>query len=253
LAALVVLVINLGLLAWLQALYFVLFFAVYIALTLALNAAWKTGWTGIARRSSTRRLSDFVAAGRAQDLKPLAAAQAELGRFHRFHGADAARTGQRHRAARQLHNPRKHHAAKRALQLIGDLLDHGAHALAGRIVAAEQAAAGQRRPDHRRHAQVLQAVEGFVEHRRHVQRREFHLIGRQRNAAVQAFELVAAEVGHAEVLDLAILAQRWNAPAISSKFISGSGRWISSRSRWSVPSWRSECSAEAMMWLALVS
>jgi CDP-diacylglycerol--serine O-phosphatidyltransferase len=41
LAALVVLVMNLGLLAWLQALYFVLFFAVYIALTLALNAAWK--------------------------------------------------------------------------------------------------------------------------------------------------------------------------------------------------------------------
>ena len=47
--ALVVLLINLGLLAWLQALYFVLFFAVYIAFTLALNAAWRTGWTGIAR------------------------------------------------------------------------------------------------------------------------------------------------------------------------------------------------------------
>jgi CDP-diacylglycerol--serine O-phosphatidyltransferase len=46
--ALVVLLINLGLLAWLQAAYFVLFFAFYIALTLALNAAWKTGWTGVA-------------------------------------------------------------------------------------------------------------------------------------------------------------------------------------------------------------
>jgi CDP-diacylglycerol--serine O-phosphatidyltransferase len=46
--ALVVLLINLGLLAWLQAVYFVLFFAFYIGLTLALNAAWKTGWTGIA-------------------------------------------------------------------------------------------------------------------------------------------------------------------------------------------------------------
>ncbi|MTV41427.1 CDP-diacylglycerol--serine O-phosphatidyltransferase [Duganella radicis] len=46
--ALVVLLINLGLLAWLQALYFVLFFACYIAFTLALNAAWRTGWTGIA-------------------------------------------------------------------------------------------------------------------------------------------------------------------------------------------------------------
>jgi len=46
--ALVVLLINLGLLAWLQAVYFVLFFACYIVLTLALNAAWKTGWSGIA-------------------------------------------------------------------------------------------------------------------------------------------------------------------------------------------------------------
>jgi CDP-diacylglycerol--serine O-phosphatidyltransferase len=48
-AALMVLLINLGLLAWLQATYFVLFFAFYIALTLALNVAWKTGWTGVAR------------------------------------------------------------------------------------------------------------------------------------------------------------------------------------------------------------
>jgi CDP-diacylglycerol--serine O-phosphatidyltransferase len=47
-AALVVLLINLGLLAWLLTTYFVLFFAVYIVVTLALNAAWKTGWTGIA-------------------------------------------------------------------------------------------------------------------------------------------------------------------------------------------------------------
>jgi len=47
-AALVVLAINVGLLVWLQALYFVLFFALYISATLALNAAWKTGWTGIA-------------------------------------------------------------------------------------------------------------------------------------------------------------------------------------------------------------
>ena len=47
-AALVALLVNLGLLAWLQTTYFVLFFALYIALTLALNAAWKTGWTGVA-------------------------------------------------------------------------------------------------------------------------------------------------------------------------------------------------------------
>jgi CDP-diacylglycerol--serine O-phosphatidyltransferase len=46
--ALVVLLINLGLLAWLQVSYFVLFFLVYIVGTLALNAAWKTGWTGVA-------------------------------------------------------------------------------------------------------------------------------------------------------------------------------------------------------------
>ncbi|CAN7746426.1 MULTISPECIES: CDP-diacylglycerol--serine O-phosphatidyltransferase [Duganella] len=46
--ALVVLLINLGLLAWLQAMYFALFFAVYIAGTLALNLAWKRGWRGIA-------------------------------------------------------------------------------------------------------------------------------------------------------------------------------------------------------------
>ncbi|WP_363506602.1 CDP-diacylglycerol--serine O-phosphatidyltransferase [Burkholderia sp. LMU1-1-1.1] len=46
--ALVLLVVNLGLLAWLQAAYFVLFFVVYIAFTLALNLAWKKGWKGIA-------------------------------------------------------------------------------------------------------------------------------------------------------------------------------------------------------------
>ena len=46
--ALVVLLVNLGLLAWLQAMYFALFFAVYIAGTLALNLAWKRGWKGIA-------------------------------------------------------------------------------------------------------------------------------------------------------------------------------------------------------------
>ncbi|WP_371866919.1 CDP-diacylglycerol--serine O-phosphatidyltransferase [Duganella fentianensis] len=46
--ALVLLVLNLGLLAWLQALYFALFFAVYIVLTLALNLAWQQGWRGIA-------------------------------------------------------------------------------------------------------------------------------------------------------------------------------------------------------------
>ncbi|HEX7985104.1 MAG TPA: CDP-diacylglycerol--serine O-phosphatidyltransferase, partial [Duganella sp.] len=46
--ALVLLVVNLGLLAWLQASYFVLFFVVYIAFTLALNLAWKRGWKGIA-------------------------------------------------------------------------------------------------------------------------------------------------------------------------------------------------------------
>jgi CDP-diacylglycerol--serine O-phosphatidyltransferase len=47
-AALVILLINLGLLAWLKATYFILFFAVYILLTIALNLAWRTGWRGIA-------------------------------------------------------------------------------------------------------------------------------------------------------------------------------------------------------------
>jgi len=47
-AALLLLVVNLGLLAWLQAVYFALFFAVYIAGTLALNLAWRQGWRGIA-------------------------------------------------------------------------------------------------------------------------------------------------------------------------------------------------------------
>lgn len=46
--ALLVLLVNLALLAWLQVLYFVLFFAVYIAGTLALNGAWRTGWRGVA-------------------------------------------------------------------------------------------------------------------------------------------------------------------------------------------------------------
>jgi CDP-diacylglycerol--serine O-phosphatidyltransferase len=45
--ALVLLLINLGLLAWLQVSYFVLFFLVYIVATLALNAVWKTGWKGV--------------------------------------------------------------------------------------------------------------------------------------------------------------------------------------------------------------
>ena len=44
----VALLINVGLLVWLKASYFVLFFLVYIVGTLALNLAWRTGWTGIA-------------------------------------------------------------------------------------------------------------------------------------------------------------------------------------------------------------
>lgn len=47
-AALLVLVLNVGLLAWLQTSFFVLFFAVYVALTLALNLAWHLGWRGVA-------------------------------------------------------------------------------------------------------------------------------------------------------------------------------------------------------------
>lgn len=47
-AALLVLALNIGLLAWLGYYYFVLFFVVYIAGTLALNLAWRAGWRGIA-------------------------------------------------------------------------------------------------------------------------------------------------------------------------------------------------------------
>ena len=47
-AALVLLLVNLALLAWLQTVFFVLFFAVYIGATVALNMAWKLGWRGIA-------------------------------------------------------------------------------------------------------------------------------------------------------------------------------------------------------------
>jgi CDP-diacylglycerol--serine O-phosphatidyltransferase len=46
-AALVVLLVNVALLAWLRFYYFVLFFVLYIAATLALNLAWKAGWKGI--------------------------------------------------------------------------------------------------------------------------------------------------------------------------------------------------------------
>lgn len=46
-AALVLLLVNVGLLVWLRFYYFVLFFVVYIAFTLALNFAWKRGWKGI--------------------------------------------------------------------------------------------------------------------------------------------------------------------------------------------------------------
>ncbi|HEU4844456.1 MAG TPA: CDP-diacylglycerol--serine O-phosphatidyltransferase [Burkholderiaceae bacterium] len=46
--ALLLLLANLGLLAWLQTAFFVLFFAVYIAATLALNLGWRLGWRGIA-------------------------------------------------------------------------------------------------------------------------------------------------------------------------------------------------------------
>ncbi|MBA5686140.1 CDP-diacylglycerol--serine O-phosphatidyltransferase [Rugamonas apoptosis] len=47
-AALVLVLVNLALLAWLQSVFFVLFFAVYIGATLALNLGWKLGWRGIA-------------------------------------------------------------------------------------------------------------------------------------------------------------------------------------------------------------
>jgi CDP-diacylglycerol---serine O-phosphatidyltransferase len=47
-AALLLLLVNLGLLAWLQTAFFVLFFALYIVATLALNLGWRLGWRGIA-------------------------------------------------------------------------------------------------------------------------------------------------------------------------------------------------------------
>lgn len=47
-AALLLLLLNIGLLVWLQAAFFALFFAVYIVATMALNLAWKLGWRGIA-------------------------------------------------------------------------------------------------------------------------------------------------------------------------------------------------------------
>ena len=121
---------------------------------------------------------------------------------------DAAAAGQRNRAARQLHDPCEHDAGERLLQLVGDSLDHQAQVFGGGVGAVEQAAAAQRRPGHRRNAEVLQAVEGFVEHRRRVQRRELDLVGGQRDAPVQAFELVAAEIRHAEMQHLARLAQQ---------------------------------------------
>ena len=45
---LLVLLLNLGLLAWLQTRFFAVFFALYIGATLLLNLAWHLGWRGIA-------------------------------------------------------------------------------------------------------------------------------------------------------------------------------------------------------------
>jgi CDP-diacylglycerol--serine O-phosphatidyltransferase len=47
-AALLLLLLNVGLLAWLRTSFFALFFAAYVALTVALNLAWHLGWRGIA-------------------------------------------------------------------------------------------------------------------------------------------------------------------------------------------------------------
>jgi len=46
--ALVILAVNVALLVWLKAYYFVLFFLLYITGTVALNLAWRAGWRGIA-------------------------------------------------------------------------------------------------------------------------------------------------------------------------------------------------------------
>src|SRR5471032_874788 len=46
--ALALLLVNVGLLAWLRTSYFALFFALYIGATLVLNLAWLRGWRGIA-------------------------------------------------------------------------------------------------------------------------------------------------------------------------------------------------------------
>ena len=48
LLAVLLLVLNLGLLAWLQTRFFAFFFVFYIVCTLALNLAWHLGWRGIA-------------------------------------------------------------------------------------------------------------------------------------------------------------------------------------------------------------
>jgi CDP-diacylglycerol--serine O-phosphatidyltransferase len=47
-AALLALLVSVGLLVWLQTLFFVLFFSVYIGAAVALNLAWQQGWRGIA-------------------------------------------------------------------------------------------------------------------------------------------------------------------------------------------------------------
>jgi CDP-diacylglycerol--serine O-phosphatidyltransferase len=45
---LLVIIINLALLAWLQAKFFALFFVFYVSGTLLLNIAWQQGWRGVA-------------------------------------------------------------------------------------------------------------------------------------------------------------------------------------------------------------
>ncbi|WP_317202120.1 CDP-diacylglycerol--serine O-phosphatidyltransferase [Janthinobacterium sp.] len=47
-AALLVLLLSIGMLAWLKTSFFAYFFAVYVLGTLALNLAWHLGWRGIA-------------------------------------------------------------------------------------------------------------------------------------------------------------------------------------------------------------
>ena len=138
----------------------------------------------------------------------------------------------------------------RQIERPGDDGERVAHWRRAFVIGGDQPAAGERRPDLRPDSQALHQVERAVIEWIEVERRELDLVGddRRLEARCEQLELARAEIRDADVFHLPAATAWSSARAVSSAFISGSGRWTRRRSTVSRPRLSSDESRAAVMW-----